>query len=307
MTSLVDHYLWFIGLDRRMSLNLDLGPLHVHLHSRAVFLMWVTVAILAVAGIAVLVSRRPELVQKWRTWMLIAPVVGIPVWIGPGTTAVLAAALAVVAVLEYSRLAKLTRADTVVLIALAVLYPLAAWLRPSLLQLAPVVALLCALPAVLGGDTENGSRRAAFTALGSVWLCWSLAHLVMVWPDTYLLCFAVAATDVAAWCGGKGLRRFGWARRPLSPLSPNKTVGGVVGALAGAFLILSLLGTISVGLVIAVAIGGVFGDLLESMLKRQAQVKDAGDWLPGFGGLLDRIDSLLLVIPLAYFVSGGVF
>ena len=56
-----------------------------------------TVAILAVAGIAVLVSRQPELVQKWRTWMLIAPVVGIPVWIGPGTTAVLAAALAVVA------------------------------------------------------------------------------------------------------------------------------------------------------------------------------------------------------------------
>jgi phosphatidate cytidylyltransferase len=82
-------------------------------------------------------------------------------------------------------------------------------------------------------------------------------------------------------------------------LSPNKTIGGMVGAIIGAFVILTLLGTISVGLLVAVAIGGLFGDLLESMLKRQAQVKDAGDWLPGFGGLLDRIDSLLLALPLA--------
>ena len=92
----------------------------------------------------------------------------------------------------------------------------------------------------------------------------------------------------------------GWARRPLSPLSPNKTVGGMVGAIIGAFVILTLLGTMSIGLLVAVSIGGLFGDLLESMFKRQAQVKDAGDWLPGFGGLLDRIDSLLPVLPLAY-------
>ena len=301
--TLIDHYLWFLHLDRRMSLNIDLGPLHVHLYSRAVFLMWVTVAVLAVAGIAVLISRKHELVQKWRTWVLIAPAVGLPVWLGHGTSAGLAAALAVVAVIEFARLVELGRADTYVLVALAVAYPLAAWLRPSLLQLAPIVVLLCAVPSVLEGDVENGAKRTAFTAFGSVWICWSLSHLVMVWPDAYLLCFAVAATDVAAWCGGKGLRRMRWARRPLSPLSPNKTVGGMVGAIIGASLILTLLGTISIGLLIAVSIGGLFGDLLESMLKRQAQVKDAGDWLPGFGGLLDRIDSLLVVLPLAYFLG----
>jgi phosphatidate cytidylyltransferase len=126
-----------------------------------------------------------------------------------------------------------------------------------------------------------------------------LAHLLMLWPDTFLVAFAASAADVAAWCGGKGLRRFRWARKPLSPLSPNKTVGGMIGAFIGAFLVLTLLGTISIGLLIAVA----FGDLLESMVKRQAQVKDAGAWLPGFGGLLERIDSLLLVLPLAYLLG----
>jgi phosphatidate cytidylyltransferase len=296
---LVDYYLRILHLDRRLPLNFDLGPLHVHLYARSVFFMWITVSILVIAGIAVLASRRRELIQKWTTWVLIAPVVGIPIWIGRGTTAVLAAVLAVIAVIEYARLVKLSRVDTCLLLGLAVLYPLAAWLRPSLLGLAPIVVLACALPSVFSGDVEHGGTRTTFTAFGSVWICWSLAHLVVLWSEAYLVCFAAAATDVAAWCGGKGLRRFRWARRPLSPVSPNKTIGGLVGAIVGAFLVLTLLGTISIGLLIAVAFGGVLGDLLESMVKRQARVKDAGAWLPGFGGLLDRIDSLLLVLPLA--------
>jgi phosphatidate cytidylyltransferase len=287
----VDYYLRFLHLDRRMPLNFDVGPLHVHLCARSVFFFWVTVGLLVVAGIAVLVSRKRELIRKWTTWLMIAPAFGIPIWIGRGTTAALAAAVAVVAVLEYARLVKLGRVDAGLLLGLAVLYPLAAWLHPPLLRLAPIIVLACALPSVFSGDVENGGRRTSFTAFGSVWICWSLAHLVVLWGDAYLVCFAAAATDVAAWCGGKGLRGMRWAR---------KTIGGLVGAVVGAFLVLTLLGTISVGLLIAVGFGGVLGDLLESMVKRQAQVKDAGSWLPGFGGLLDRIDSLLLVLPLAY-------
>jgi phosphatidate cytidylyltransferase len=265
---LVDYYRWYLRIlhfDRRVSLDVDLGPVHVHLDGRPVFLMWVTIAILAIGGLAVIASRKRELIDKWASWMVIAPVFGIPIWMGKGPTAVVAAAVAVVAVIEYARLVKLSRVDAGLLLVLGVCYPIAAWLRPSLLGLAPILVLACALPSVLGGDVEQGVRR--------------------------------------TWCGGKGLRRFGWARHPLSRLSPNKTIGGLFGAFVGAFLVLTLLGTISIGLLIAVAFGGLAGDLLESMVKRDAQVKDAGTWLPGFGGLLDRIDSLLVVLPLAYVIG----
>lgn len=263
------------------------------------FFLWVTVALLALSGGAVLLARREELRRRWLTWALIAPAVGIPMWLGPGPTALLAVVLAVQAVREFAPMVGLPRPERAILLGLAVAYPTAAWLAPDLLQLAPLVALLCAAPALLAGDLTHGLRRAAMTAFGSVWLCWSLAHLVVLHQDAFLVCFAAAAADVAAWCGGKGLTRFDWARRPLSPLSPNKTLGGLAGAVLGTILVLTLLGTISPGLVVAVALGGVGGDLLESMVKRQAGVKDAGAWLPGFGGLLDRVDSLLLVLPLA--------
>ena len=286
-----------------LSLDLDLGPLSFHTTGRAVYFFYVTVALLALGGLAVAVSRKAELRRRWLTWALIAPVVGLPIWAGRGPTALLAAALALQCVREFAKLVDLPAAERRLLSVLAVAYPVAAWLAPELLALAPLIALGCALPSLLAGDGAGGLRRAALTGFGSIWLCWSLAHLVVLWQDAFLICFAAAAADVAAWCGGKGLRRFGWARRPMSPLSPNKTIGGLVGALLGAVVVLALLGTITPGLVLAVGLGGAAGDLLESMVKRQAGVKDAGTWLPGFGGLLDRVDSLLIVLPLAAVLS----
>ena len=77
--------------DRTGRIDLDWGPLSLHLAGRAVFFLWVTLALLAISGIAVLVSRKRELITRWTTWALIVPVVGLPIWSGRGATAALAA------------------------------------------------------------------------------------------------------------------------------------------------------------------------------------------------------------------------
>jgi len=120
----------------------------------------------------------------------------------------------------------------------------------------------------------------------------------------YLLAVTWAA-DTLAFYGGKAL-----GRTPLSPrVSPNKTVeGSLAGLLAGA--IVSVLFQAMVGGVVpwgpAVLMGllltaaGQAGDLAESLCKRSAGVKDTGRLLPGHGGFLDRLDSLLFAAPVLY-------
>lgn len=121
-------------------------------------------------------------------------------------------------------------------------------------------------------------------------------------------------TDIGAYAFG---RMFG--KRKLMPsVSPGKTIAGAIGGVAAAIascwfyvavilrpfghLALSPLGILTFAL--AVAVAGQAGDLAESLFKRDAGVKDSSSLLPGHGGILDRFDSLLFVLPVAYLIIG---
>ncbi|HMA35480.1 MAG TPA: phosphatidate cytidylyltransferase, partial [Chloroflexia bacterium] len=114
---------------------------------------------------------------------------------------------------------------------------------------------------------------------------------------------ATALSDVGAFVVGS---RLGGPK--LAPgISPNKTWAGAAGNLLGAYLGTGLLAFalpaswLLAVLPLIVAGGAIWGDLLESRIKREFGAKDAGNWLPGFGGLLDRVDSLILVGPLVFY------
>ncbi len=166
---------------------------------------------------------------------------------------------------------------------------------------------------------DNSMFAAIFSFFGYLYIPWMLGYIITLryTPDGFLGLWylmlpvlAIIATDVGAFTFG---RLFG--KTKLAPnISPNKTLEGAVGGLCLAVVVVSstvfgLQNWLGLNIEIYDAIlfsivvssSAQLGDLFESLIKRWAGVKDSGTFLPGHGGILDRIDSALFAVPMTYY------
>jgi phosphatidate cytidylyltransferase len=174
---------------------------------------------------------------------------------------------------------------------------------------------VCLIWYLIDAGGERPMANVGATLLGICWvgLFGSFAGLLLS-AHPYGISLLVAAIvptigyDVGALFVGKSA-----GSRPLSAASPNKTVEGLVGGMVAAlvagvalgFVGPAPLGSVSTGLKIGLvaACAAPLGDLCESLIKRDLGIKDMGTLLPGHGGVLDRFDALLFVLPAIWYLA----
>jgi len=253
--------------------------------------------------------------------------VGIPVVLGATLAGGLfflafVALLVLLGTLEFHRLAaqKGVRAHRIVGTAAALAVAAAAFARGEPAAAAVLVAALVAslVASLARGNSAGAMASVAATFLGVAYVGWFGAHFLLLrdgreiaaGEGSRVLLLVILTTwicDTAAYFVGITIGR----HRLLPHASPKKSVeGGVAGlvaAVAAAVLLRGALApalapafAVAVGLVVGVI--GQAGDFAESLLKRDAGVKDSAAWLPGHGGVLDRFDSLLVSVPVVYYL-----
>lgn len=197
-------------------------------------------------------------------------------------------------------------------------------LLPSLapVHLLPFLTLIILLSAITllfrFVDIRRAATEWALLAAGFLYVPLLLSQLILVRSEPHgvswilLMLVIVMSGDSAAYYVGSSLGR----HRLYPEVSPKKSVegaaGGLVGSVAGAFIAKGVffpqLGWLDcVAAAIILGILGQLGDLFESLMKRSCGVKDSGTIIPGHGGILDRLDSILFAAPAAYCYAHYIF
>jgi phosphatidate cytidylyltransferase len=263
------------------------------------------------------------------------PVVLGAVWVGDWALASVLAIASALAAWEFYRMAEKlgTRPMARAGIAIAALLPLAIHARYLGLPVDPVVSTSAGAVLVLAlfgavifarGVTGRPLESVSLTVFGLVYTgaMLSFAYLLRYHQyaigrvaGTALLGFALALvwiSDTAAYAVGRAIGK----RKLIPSVSPGKTIAGAVGAVitcavaSWAFVRFLLVPLAQLGLRpihgvlfgIAISVATQLGDLAESLIKREAGVKDSSHIIPGHGGVLDRIDGMLFALPVAYWL-----
>ena len=263
-------------------------------------------------------DKKKELWDRYRSWIWLALFILIPVLAGAFWTILAVGTLSFLCYREYARITGLFRERTISLIVvigilLLTFSVLDNWYR-LYVALFPLTVALIAIGGLIPDQPKGYIQRVGLGVLGFALFGSALGNLGNMandWnyrPILLLIIFAVELNDIFAYICGHlfGHRKF------VPNTSPNKTVGGALGAIVLTTPLFALgahfiwhntaldMPVRLLGLGIIVSIVGQFGDLMLSSIKRDLGIKDTSKLIPGHGGILDRFDSLILVAPAVF-------
>ncbi|MFB4167463.1 phosphatidate cytidylyltransferase [Virgibacillus sp. JSM 102003] len=222
--------------------------------------------------------------------------------------------LATIGLVELMRMREIGKYSVPAVLAIALLWLILgsipiSWVTKSEVIMMFVLLLLSYTVLVKNKFTFD---EAGFILLSTIYIGMGFFYLIETRQDAglvflFYVLLVIWATDTGAYFGGKA-----FGRRKLWPkISPNKTIEGAAAGIILACVVAIIFYLIEpfsdslmlvIGVTVLVSISGQIGDLVESALKRHYDVKDSGNILPGHGGILDRLDSLLFVLPILHFI-----
>ncbi len=261
---------------------------------------------------------------KYASWFVMVPAFIIPMYLGTAWVQLVLFGLSLYAFEEYGRAVGLWKEPSHMWLGrvciLLIYIPVFAGSFGTFMSMPAYIIILAFLFPILRDRYQGMIQRTVLVIFGAIYFGWFLAHLAFLVSidvgQQLVLAFLliVVTNDASAYVIGSN-----FGRHKMSPnVSPNKTWEGAIGAMLVAMAVtlavrfalldISVGATLFLGFLLAA--GGTCGDLSISLLKRDVQIKDTGSLIPGHGGLLDRLDSILFVAPLffhfmnAFFIEG---
>jgi phosphatidate cytidylyltransferase len=255
-----------------------------------------------------------ELGKRFIGWLIVAPVFLVGTFVKGLVAAIILFVFFYLVLAEYIRVVGVHRPYVIHLYTFVPITFFTAQYFPELYSVLPAAAILTlTLVPILTHQVEDLYIQLSLAGRGYLYLVWSVGHLILIQhlAGTGLImitAIGVALSDVMQYTIGKLI-----GKHIIAPeVNPHKAWEGLIGDLLGSGMAVYLLRFAlpaeftfihQIILAIIIGLGTAWGDLISSMIKRVADVKDWGQLIPGHGGLLDRANSMVVVIPLVYYFS----
>ena len=256
------------------------------------------------------------MLKRWLSGRFLGAIVFAVTWFGDPFFSIFIAAIAILGSFEFFPLIGVSKKHPITILGSIGVLLFIGMARFGMEYTAPLLTASVTLPLiwlVFQSDVKHAAINWAWLIVGILYLGWMLSHFIPMRQlengrDWVILAILgnVASDTIAFHCGLK------WGRHRMAPrISPAKSWEGAAAGFIGTVAIVIILGRYlptlklpywqSVDLGVLIGFFAPLGDLAESMLKRSTGIKDSGNCLPGHGGILDRLDSILFTVVVVYY------